>query len=74
MSDLNSNGVGDGVGEDLLGAVKALTVPYLGMGLQRMEGKQVGDPELAAKLIVDLVEHGHGGMRGAVRRRRARAG
>jgi NAD(P)-dependent dehydrogenase (short-subunit alcohol dehydrogenase family) len=31
--------------------------------LERMDGKQVGDPARAAKLIVDLVERGHTGMR-----------
>lgn len=31
--------------------------------LERMDGKQVGDPERAAKLIVDLVERGHTGLR-----------
>lgn len=31
--------------------------------LERMDGKQVGDPERAAKLIVDLVERGHPGLR-----------
>jgi len=31
--------------------------------LERMDGKQVGDPARAAKLIVDLVARGHTGMR-----------
>lgn len=31
--------------------------------LERMDGKQVGDPERAAKLIVDLVQRGHTGLR-----------
>lgn len=31
--------------------------------LERMDGKQVGDPARAAKMIVDLVERGHTGMR-----------
>jgi NAD(P)-dependent dehydrogenase (short-subunit alcohol dehydrogenase family) len=31
--------------------------------LERMDGKQVGDPTRAAKLIVDLVARGHTGMR-----------
>lgn len=31
--------------------------------LERMDGKQVGDPARAAKLIVDLVERGHMGTR-----------
>lgn len=31
--------------------------------LERMDGKQVGDPARAAKLIVDLVNRGHTGMR-----------
>lgn len=31
--------------------------------LERMDGKQVGDPARAAKLIVDLVERGHTGTR-----------
>lgn len=31
--------------------------------LERMDGKQVGDPARAAKLIVDLVQRGHTGLR-----------
>ena len=31
--------------------------------LERMDGKQVGDPEKAAALIVDLVMRGHSGLR-----------
>jgi len=31
--------------------------------LERMDGKQVGDPARAASLIVDLVERGHSGLR-----------
>jgi len=31
--------------------------------LERMDGKQVGDPARAAKLIVDLVDRGHAGLR-----------
>jgi len=31
--------------------------------LKRMDGKQVGDPERAAALMVDLVERGHAGLR-----------
>jgi NADP-dependent 3-hydroxy acid dehydrogenase YdfG len=31
--------------------------------LERMDGKQVGDPQRAAQLIVDLVARGHSGLR-----------